>query len=56
LLGEILLKTWSVAVFAPPAVAKISKLVSTWVPLIDTFSMRWPAAPSKISANFRVTW
>ena len=35
--GAILLNTLSSAIFWPPASAKMSKFVSTWVPLIVTF-------------------
>ena len=55
LAGAILLNTLSTAIFCPPAVAKISKFDKTAWPLIETFSIRWPAPPSKSSANFKVT-
>lgn len=43
-LGLMLLKTWSSALLAPPALAKRSKLLSTCVPSMDTLKTRWPAA------------
>ena len=45
----------SSAMFPPPACAKISKFVSTVVPLIDTPNTRCPAAVNHSSANFKVT-
>ena len=42
--GAILLNTLSTAMFSPPAVAKISKLVNSVVPLTDTLNSRSPAA------------
>jgi len=53
--GLMLLNTSSWAISSPPAVALMSKLVSTWVPLMETFCRRWPDE-SKSSANFRVAW
>ena len=41
--GLMLLKILSSAVLAPTS-AKISKLVSTWVPLMETLKTRCPAA------------
>ena len=35
---------WTSAMFFPPASLKMSKLLSTCVPLIDTLNSRWPAA------------
>src|SRR5260370_6496190 len=43
------------ALFIAPAVAKMSKLVSTCVPLLDTLKMRWPAAVQNVSAKCRRT-
>jgi len=42
--GAILLNTLSMAMFSPPAAAKISKLVKTWVPAIETLNTLSPAA------------
>jgi hypothetical protein len=42
--GAILLKTSSMALFCPPVVAKISKLVSTCVPFTETLKTLCPAA------------
>jgi hypothetical protein len=41
-LGLILLKTLSSAAFSPTS-AKMSKLVKTWVPLMETLNWRCPA-------------
>ena len=43
------------ALYSPPAVAKMSKLVSTWVPLIRTLKVRDPAAVQYSSAKSRRT-
>jgi len=43
-LGVMLLKYWSMALYSPPVVAKISKLVRTWVPLMRTLNCLFPAA------------
>src|SRR5260370_9313113 len=45
----------TVALLAAPAVAMMSKLVSTCVPLIETLNLRCPAAVQKISAKCRRT-
>jgi len=42
-LGLMLLKTSSMPLNSPPAEAKMSKLVMTWVPLIETLKTRLPA-------------
>src|SRR5215831_17046622 len=46
---------WMIALFLAPATAKISKLVSTCVPLMVTLKMREPAADQKVSAKCRRT-
>src|SRR5215510_5029757 len=46
---------WMIALFLAPAAAKISKLVSTCVPLMVTLKMREPAADQKVSAKCRRT-
>lgn len=43
-LGAILLNTSSIALFWPPVVVKISKLVSTCVPFTETLKILCPAA------------
>ncbi len=45
----------AMARLAPPAVAKMSKLDSTVVPLMDTLNRRCPAPDRKVSAKYSVT-
>ena len=42
--GAILWNTSSTALLAPPAEARMSKLVRTAFPLMETLKTRWPAA------------
>ena len=43
LASAVALNDWTFALFAPPAVAKMSKLLSTCWPLMLTLKRRWPA-------------
>src|SRR6185503_10287826 len=45
----------AMARLAPPAAAKISKLVKTVAPLMDTLKRRCPAPDRKVSAKYSVT-
>jgi hypothetical protein len=49
---------WMLAMFCPPEAAKMSKLVSTCVPLVVTLNVREPAVVKKVSAKCRgwQTW
>ncbi len=55
-LGDILLNTSSMALFAPPAEEYRSKLVSTCVPLMDTLNTLFPVAVQYVSAILNVNW
>jgi len=46
---------WTFAIYCPPAVLKMSKAVSTCVPLIETLNVRDPAAAKKYSQKCRRT-
>src|SRR3569833_1820693 len=50
------LNCWTFALNSPPAAAKMSKFVSTWLPLIETLKVRCPDAVWAYSAKCRRTW
>ena len=51
LLGATAVNCSTTALYSPPAVAKMSKLVSTCVPLMRTLKMREPAVVQYSSAK-----
>src|SRR6185503_21281332 len=51
----VVLNERAMARLAPPAVAKMSKLDRTVVPLMDTMNRRCPAPETKFSAKYSVT-
>jgi hypothetical protein len=53
--GWMLLNILSSALLAPTS-AKMSRLVMTWFPLMETLKTLAPEAVKKVSANFKVTW
>src|ERR1051326_1182451 len=49
-LDTLLVNVRTLALFAPPAAAKISKLLSTCWPWMETLKSRWPTAVQRVSA------
>ncbi len=55
LLSAVVVKVWTTALLAPPAAVKMSKLVRTATPLMETLKRRWLAAVHQVSAKWRRT-